>query len=165
MNWDALGAIGEMFGAVAVVLTLFYLAKQIRQNSAALERSNDYAQAGSVHAINSLYIEVFAPLSQNADLAAVYSKALEGAELSAVESVQFGAFVNTFLAWLENNYFQHRHDLGFASESTDSIEAIVGPYVRSLLNTEAGINWWKTEGVLLYTREFADTIDSIIAQS
>ena len=31
MNWDAIGAIGEVVGAVAVVLTLGYLAVSIRQ--------------------------------------------------------------------------------------------------------------------------------------
>ena len=30
MNWDAIGAIGEILGAIAVVATLFYLAVQIR---------------------------------------------------------------------------------------------------------------------------------------
>ena len=33
MNWDAIGAIGEILGAIAVVLTLFYLATQIRQST------------------------------------------------------------------------------------------------------------------------------------
>ena len=33
MNWEALGAIGEIVGAVAVVVTLGYLAVQIRQNT------------------------------------------------------------------------------------------------------------------------------------
>ncbi len=33
MNWDAVGAIGEIVGAGAVVLTLFYLALQIRHNT------------------------------------------------------------------------------------------------------------------------------------
>ncbi|HUE77864.1 MAG TPA: hypothetical protein VMM83_07985 [Longimicrobiales bacterium] len=33
MNWDAIGAIGEIVGAAAVVVTLFYLARQIRQNT------------------------------------------------------------------------------------------------------------------------------------
>lgn len=31
MNWEAIGAIGEIAGAVAVVTTLFYLARQMRQ--------------------------------------------------------------------------------------------------------------------------------------
>ena len=30
MNWEAIGALGEMIGAVAVVVSLVYLAVQIR---------------------------------------------------------------------------------------------------------------------------------------
>jgi hypothetical protein len=30
MNWEALGAIGEIVGAIAVVVTIGYLAVQIR---------------------------------------------------------------------------------------------------------------------------------------
>ena len=33
MNWDALGAIGELVGAAAVVISIIYLAIQIRQNT------------------------------------------------------------------------------------------------------------------------------------
>ncbi|MEM7099014.1 MAG: hypothetical protein AAF541_12205 [Pseudomonadota bacterium] len=33
MNWDAIGAVGEVLGAVGVIVTLVYLALQIRQNS------------------------------------------------------------------------------------------------------------------------------------
>jgi len=36
MNWQAIGAIGEIVGAVAVVATLLYLARDIRQNSRSL---------------------------------------------------------------------------------------------------------------------------------
>ncbi len=39
MNWDAIGAIGEISGAIAVVATLLYLSKQIRQNSRSVEIS------------------------------------------------------------------------------------------------------------------------------
>ena len=33
MNWDAIGAVGEIVGAIAVVATLFYLARQIQQST------------------------------------------------------------------------------------------------------------------------------------
>jgi len=33
MNWDAIGAIGEVVGGIAVLATLFYLAFQIRENT------------------------------------------------------------------------------------------------------------------------------------
>ena len=39
MNWDAIGAIGEVIGAIAVVGTLGYLAVQIRQNTRNVESS------------------------------------------------------------------------------------------------------------------------------
>jgi len=37
MNWDSIGAIGEILGAIAVIGTLFYLAKQIRQQNSISE--------------------------------------------------------------------------------------------------------------------------------
>ena len=37
MNWDAIGAVGEIIGAVVVIVTLLYVAKQIRQTSKSLE--------------------------------------------------------------------------------------------------------------------------------
>ena len=33
VNWDAIGAVGEILGAAAVLVTLVYLARQIRQNT------------------------------------------------------------------------------------------------------------------------------------
>ena len=39
MNWDAVGAVGEIVGAIAVVATLVYLARQLRQNTASVQAS------------------------------------------------------------------------------------------------------------------------------
>ena len=36
MNWEAFGAIGEGVGAIGVILTLGFLALQIRQNTKGL---------------------------------------------------------------------------------------------------------------------------------
>lgn len=33
MNWDAIGAVGELAGALTVVLSLGYLAAQVKQNT------------------------------------------------------------------------------------------------------------------------------------
>ena len=33
MNWEAIGAVGEILGALAVFASLIYLARQIRQNT------------------------------------------------------------------------------------------------------------------------------------
>jgi hypothetical protein len=39
MNWNAIAAIGELAGAVAVVVSLLYLARQINQNTRAMRRT------------------------------------------------------------------------------------------------------------------------------
>ena len=39
MNWDALGAVAELVGAVGVVASLLYVAVQVRQNTGALRAS------------------------------------------------------------------------------------------------------------------------------
>ena len=40
MNWDSVGAIGELLGAVAVVVSLIYLGRQVRQNTTAVRTGN-----------------------------------------------------------------------------------------------------------------------------
>ena len=39
VNWEAIGAIAELLGAIGVISTLIYLASQIRQNTKALYRN------------------------------------------------------------------------------------------------------------------------------
>ena len=39
MNWNAIAAVGELAGAVAVVVSLLYLARQISQNTRAMRRT------------------------------------------------------------------------------------------------------------------------------
>ncbi len=43
MNWEAIGAVGEAVGAIAVVATLAYLAMQIRRNTGATRAASHLA--------------------------------------------------------------------------------------------------------------------------
>ena len=47
MNWEAISALGQIVGAIAVVISVVYLATQVRGN-ARLEPDDDYAFAGRV---------------------------------------------------------------------------------------------------------------------
>jgi hypothetical protein len=40
MDWTAIGAVGELVGALAVVVSLIYLSRQVRQNTRALRTAN-----------------------------------------------------------------------------------------------------------------------------
>ena len=55
MNWDAIGAIGEMIGAGAVIASLVYLAKQIKDSARAARSA---AVTDATNAIQALYHEL-----------------------------------------------------------------------------------------------------------
>ncbi len=52
MNWDAIGAIGEILGAIAVLGTLIYLAAQIRQNTASVTTATYESMMAGITDIN-----------------------------------------------------------------------------------------------------------------
>ncbi len=72
MNWDAIGAIGEILGASAVFASLIYLAIQIRAQ-------NRESRLGAMHDISTGYREVLAGMAE-ADLADLYTKAFDDYE-------------------------------------------------------------------------------------
>jgi hypothetical protein len=57
VNWTAIGAIGEVLGAAAVVLSLVYVAAQVRQNTAALTRAASAEAIASVRQWNQSLID------------------------------------------------------------------------------------------------------------
>lgn len=49
MNWQAIGAIGELAGAVGVIATLGYLAFQVRQNTRQLTQNELSGRASAAN--------------------------------------------------------------------------------------------------------------------
>lgn len=48
MNWDAIGAIGEVVGALAVVITIIVLLIQVRQNTRSMVEANELQKASAI---------------------------------------------------------------------------------------------------------------------
>jgi len=48
MNWEAIGAVGDLVGGVAVIATLVYLAVRVKQSKALLERNEKIALSQGV---------------------------------------------------------------------------------------------------------------------
>jgi len=59
MNWNAIGAVGEILGAAAVVVTLIYLSVQLRQNSLQIRLASSQTAASNysgniIHVLSNL---------------------------------------------------------------------------------------------------------------
>ncbi len=96
-----LGAIGEFVGAIAVVVTLIYLAFQMRQNTNALKLNT----AGSV---TEELQEMFALLASNQELAEIFVTASQESSLQGAERVRFNTFTHNLVRVYENAFLQWR---------------------------------------------------------
>jgi len=120
MNWDAIGAVSELVGAVAVVITLIYLAVQIRQNTRAIRLDTG-------HAITEEFRGMFALMAEHADLAElVHRAATDPSSITGAEKVRYYGLNGNFVRALENAYIQwcegaldHRHWAGMRRMLSD----------------------------------------------
>ena len=131
MNWDAIGAIAELFGATGVIASLLYLARQMR--SAAADGRRTAAQAVFTK-MNTVYESV----SANPQLADVYLRGT--ANLSALnpgEAMQFSALLLGFVRSYEE--LLHYKRAGAVGDWVwESVELVVLPS----LTTPGGLEWW-----------------------
>ena len=78
MNWEAIGAVAEILGAVAVVASLVYLGRQIHQ-------SNAQSQADARYSFLDAYGQLSLTIAANNDLASVFRRGMQGLELDEDE--------------------------------------------------------------------------------
>ena len=108
MNWDAVSAIAEALGATAVVLSLVYVAYQIRQNTKAV-RAAEYDSRAST------FREIVTDIGKSPDSARIF---LEGGRdlgsLDEVENVLFVTMMNNAFRAFEN--FHYKESLGFVDK-------------------------------------------------
>lgn len=105
MNWEALGSIGETLGALGVIVTLVYLAIQIRGNTRIVS-------AQSRHAISDFVLRIAIFRAENADRLAKIENATELTEGDRL--FQYWSHVQ-FLLHAET-YFHH-HELGLMPDT------------------------------------------------
>ena len=104
MNWEAIGAVGEVLGAIGVIVTLAYLAVQIRQNSAMMRSS-------AVQSSNSR-ITGTAGLVANSESAAVLARGMRSLnQLDEGERTHFTSMISTLFITMDSTYWDHR--MGF----------------------------------------------------
>ena len=99
MNWDAIGAIGEVIGALAVVTTLLILLIQVRQNNKSMIEANALQKAAAIskHAES---IGIWrSQFIQSRDTMTLWLAMRDGKELDRVDVARFDNiwvnFVNT----------------------------------------------------------------------
>jgi len=104
VNWDAIGAVGELLGALGVIVSLVYLAVQIRQNTKAV-RSASYHQAAEQTWSTALAV------AQGESLAEALAKAEARQELSPAEQLRVNSVDLAAVFGFENMLRLHEQGL------------------------------------------------------
>ena len=152
MNWEALGAIGEIVGAVAVIVTLAYLAVQIRQNTRVFRSSTEQAQADAHSRCLSL-------IAQDSDLTRLYLRGASGESLDREESLRFGFLLHVVFIQIQAA-FLHQRQGTLSSEQWVTVSRVASRWISS-----PGARAWWAEGKAVYRDEFVQAVDEMISPS
>jgi len=150
MNWDAIGAIGEIVGAAAVVVSLIYLAVQIRvQNSESRIAGN--------HAMSEGFRDSIAELS-DANLSDIFHRAMGTVDsITDQELLQMFAVSQRILRVWEEAYGLHET----GRIDTDLWDAMVRQYASFL--GHAGIRHVWDLRKQYYNEKFRAFVDELPA--
>lgn len=105
INWTAVGAVGELIGAIGVMITVVYLALQVRQNTRSVRGSVHDSLAASLEHLNR-------PLVENGDLARALGKVTEDWYAASEEDrARVVHFYSAAFKLFENVHYQHSQGL------------------------------------------------------
>ena len=149
-NWDAVGAVAELVGAVGVVASLVYLGSQIRHNSRSVE-------AATSHSIARARNEINMALAGNPELSDLL---LRGAEdygsLGLADRQRLDAYMAGMLNTFEDSYMQYSKGL-VTKESWEQSLVFLGRVF-----SQPGPNKWWHDRHDLVSSAFCEEVDAAI---
>lgn len=140
MNWDALGAIAEILGAIGVILTIAYLAVQVRQNSRQVASSLTESIRNGIN-------ETTRIMASNPETARVFRIGVQDPKsLSDSELYQFDALLT----------------LTFYGQQQAFVNGQIDSYALEWILQLPGARYWWTEYSHLLSREFREYVNNIL---
>lgn len=147
MTFQELGGLGEFIGGIGVVVTLLYLARQIRDSSR-IERLN------ARYAVSQSLSSAFDRLDDDPELNRIWVAVRDrGEELNDEDRERFGRFLYRYFAQLSLAY-------GF-SEIDPDIRARYEPLLVRFLETTAVQGWWSRQREFI-AEPFRSEVDSLL---
>jgi hypothetical protein len=149
MNWEAIGAVGEVGGAIAVVITLVYLSRQLRENTNSIKLQ-------SIESTYKDWNESLKDMQSIDGVGSAYAKALKGEARSELEEHQMTyLFRRIFNAQAKMRYLK---SIGVSDPFNSESLEIALPH---LLKIEFFRKWWPAQRNR-YGAEFQQYLDDFI---
>lgn len=101
MNLEQLGNAGDFLGGIAVIISLFYVAIQLRRNSQSL-------RASTFQAVSESFVTLLTAVSADPAALRIYMTGLQGGDLSDEEKQRFAFQLVSYMRLLESAFVQWR---------------------------------------------------------
>lgn len=143
---EALGNLGDFLGGIGVVVTLAYLAVQVRQNTRALRTSSRQAVVDGYRTVNRLFVDP--------SVARAFSKGLSSfPSLSFEERSAFNSLMNEHAL-----FFQSAFALRESGQLEDETYHAYLEWITTVLASPGGSAWWETARAV-YAKRVAEALD------
>ena len=154
MSWQDLGSIGEMISAVAVVVSLIYLAFQIRQNTNQIDQNTEAARATAFDSSMAQLGAARQAILENEDVAQIYYEgSIDPDSLSDHDRLRYRLIVHNILSSIWNVQTQAKVG-GLATETWEAQLMILKRMMSS-----KGVRWFWSN----YRGEFGETFQKEVA--
>jgi hypothetical protein len=148
VNWEAISAIGQIVGALAVVISLIYLAREVRSNARAARLA---AMRSTLDAFNRLSEQI----AEHPDLAELFNRGLGDFEsLQGVDRTRFNSHMHQIFRNVEDAYHQHLEG-HLDPRVWRGLEVVL----RDIISTPGIQAWWRLHSQWFAGDEFAKFID------
>ena len=153
MAFSDLASIGTVISAVAVVISLVYLASQVRQAR--------IHQQAAIRTERATRLAMMNTAAEEPSIAVAISKGAQGSDdITATQYAQFAHFCRASFYNAEDTYFQHKQGL-ISDEAFASFVASVQGGAARAPGMRAG--WIQFRG--LFVSEFAEWMDRTLAHA
>ena len=125
MNWDAIGAIGEILGALVVLITLIYLATQIRQSNRIGVTASEAEFRMMAQAVNRSILEL---PEGDPFLDKLLEKDPDYTPAQRVKAIQFARSLGNLWAFADSSYRNQLIDELAHQASIDDIRVVFDEY-------------------------------------
>lgn len=161
MNWEAIGAVGEIIGAIAVVTTLVFLALQLRQNTRAMDERNKLERTAALDRHTDSVSRWRGDLARHEDLAEIWYKGIQNKPLTEVEAARINNMYINFVNTQRSNYERAKvvGETGLMKQATRSIAVEVSGSEHMIMLWNSTKNWQK-----LASPEFITEVDRQIEE-
>ena len=153
MTFQDLGSLGELIGGIAVVVSVVYLAIQIRHNTRGLDQNSDLMRMSFENANRRDAIEFRSTIVADADLAEIWRRGVAGdANFDPVESARFHLLMVSISAMLRAQ---------FDAQARGVFDADRGEFLRGVVATRGFNEWWTRLGEKHSSSEFVEFVESL----